>query len=54
MREYALMMLVTVISIRLFWIGPICKAIEKSKTIIANLSFTKEENIIGTDTQENR
>ena len=49
------MMLATVIAIRLFWIGPICKAIMKSKTLIANLIFNKEENLIGTDnSEENR
>ena len=43
MKEYVLMMLVTVMAVHLFWIVPISNAIRVSKKIIANLNFTREE-----------
>lgn len=37
MRDYVLMMLVTVIAVRLFWIGPMCKAIAERPKLVMNL-----------------
>lgn len=34
MRDYVLMMLATVIAVRLFWIGPMCKAIRECPKLV--------------------
>lgn len=47
MKDYVLMMLATVIAIRLFWIGPICKAIAMGKQLTANLTFVSREESNG-------
>lgn len=45
-------MLATVIAIRLFWIGPICKAIATGKQLTANLTFVTREESNGNYTAE--
>jgi len=37
------MMLATVIAVRIFWIGPICKAIAMGKQLTANMTFIQRE-----------
>ena len=43
MREYALMMLATVAAIRLFLIGPICKAIMDRPKLVMNIQNDADE-----------
>lgn len=46
------MMLATVIAVRLFWIGPISKAIAIGKNLIVNLTLTQKEEANGNNTAE--
>ena len=49
MKEYALMMLATVIAIRFFLIGPICKAIIDRPKLVMNIQNDTDEGRDGID-----
>ena len=49
MKEYALMMLVTVIAVRLLWIEPMCRAFRERPMLVMGIQNDTDEGRDDTD-----